>query len=64
MNGYDVVMFPCQGTPSGQATPTGATNLLNYANAGGRVFATHYSYAWLDPARPTIRSFRRSRIGI
>jgi hypothetical protein len=52
MNGYDVVMFPCQGTPGSQATATGATNLLGYANAGGRVFATHYSYAWLDPASP------------
>ncbi len=52
MNGYDVVMFPCQGGPTNQATPTGATNLLNYANSGGRVFATHYSYAWLNPAPP------------
>jgi hypothetical protein len=45
-------MFPCQGTPSNQATATGATNLLSYANAGGRIFSTHYSYAWLDPAAP------------
>jgi len=52
MNGYDVVMFPCQGNPNNQATPTGATNLLNYANAGGRVFATHFSFAWLEPATP------------
>jgi hypothetical protein len=52
MNGYDVLMFPCQGTPSGQATTAGAANLLNYANTGGRVFATHYSYAWLDPNTP------------
>jgi hypothetical protein len=52
MNNYDVIMFPCQGGPAGQATPTGATNLLNYADAGGRIFATHYSYAWLDPATP------------
>jgi hypothetical protein len=52
MNGYDVLMFPCQGTPSNQATPTGATNLLNYANSGGRVFATHFSFAWLEPAAP------------
>lgn len=49
---YDMVMFPCQGEPSGQATPVAATNLVNYANAGGRVFATHYSYAWLDPGAP------------
>ncbi|MGD0629008.1 MAG: Ig-like domain repeat protein [Terracidiphilus sp.] len=52
MNGYDVLMFPCQGGPDGQATPAGATNLLNYANTGGRVFATHYGYAWLDPSPP------------
>jgi hypothetical protein len=52
MNTYDVVMFPCQGDSTGQATPAAATNLLGYANAGGRVFATHYSYAWLDPASP------------
>lgn len=25
------------------------TNVQNYANSGGRVFATHYSYVWLDP---------------
>jgi len=52
MNSYDVLMFPCQGTAAGQASTAGATNLSNYANAGGRVFATHYSYAWLDPAAP------------
>ena len=52
LNSYDMVMFPCQGTASGQATATGATNLLNFATAGGRIFATHYSYAWLDPASP------------
>jgi len=52
LNSYDVVMFPCQGTPSGQANPAAAANLLNYANAGGRIFATHYSFAWLNPGVP------------
>jgi Bacterial Ig-like domain (group 3) len=52
MNGYDMVMFPCQGTPNGQTTPAGETNLVGYANAGGRIFSTHYSYAWLNPASP------------
>jgi hypothetical protein len=52
LNSYDVVMFPCQSAAAGQATPVAATNLLNYANAGGRVFATHYSYAWLNPNSP------------
>ena len=50
LNAYDMVMFPCQGTAASQASTTGATNLLNFAESGGRVFATHYSYAWLDPA--------------
>ncbi len=52
LNAYDMVMFPCQSVASGQATTTGATNLLNFAEAGGRIFATHFSYAWLDPAAP------------
>lgn len=52
LDDYDMVMFPCQGTASNQATATGATNLLNFANAGGRIFATHFSYAWLDPDSP------------
>jgi hypothetical protein len=52
INGYDMLMFPCQGSPSNQATATGATNLLAFANSGGRIFATHYSYAWLEPASP------------
>jgi hypothetical protein len=52
LNSYDMVMFPCQGTPSAQSTAVAATNLVNYANAGGRVFTTHYSYAWLDPDPP------------
>jgi hypothetical protein len=52
LNEYDMVMFPCQGEATGQATPTGATNLLNFATDGGRIFATHFSYAWFDPASP------------
>ena len=57
LNSYDMVMFPCQGSASGQATPTASTNLLNFAEAGGRVFATHFSYAWLDPASPYSAQF-------
>ena len=57
LNSYDMVMFPCQGGPDAQATPTAAANLLSYANAGGRVFTTHYSYAWLDPGTPFFSLF-------
>jgi len=51
LSGYDMVMFPCQG---GQYTQGNIplNNLLNYANAGGRIFATHYSYVYLDPNPP------------
>jgi hypothetical protein len=51
LDSYDMVMFPCQGSPYAQST-TELTNLLNYANTGGRVFTTHYSYDRLDPASP------------
>ena len=53
MNQYDVVMFPCQGSGSLTKSNAQLTNLLNFANAGGRVFATHYSYVWLDPDSPS-----------
>jgi hypothetical protein len=51
LDSYDVVMFPCQGNAYVQST-TKLTNLLNYANAGGRVFTTHFSFDRLDPAKP------------
>ena len=51
LDSYDMVMFPCQGSAYVQST-TELTNLLNYANAGGRVFTTHFSYDRLDPAKP------------
>jgi hypothetical protein len=51
LSNYDMVMFPCQGDAYDQST-TNLNNMLNYANAGGRVFATHYSYVWLDPSSP------------
>lgn len=51
LNGYDLVMFPCQG---GQFAPSsaGQTKMIDYANAGGRVFATHFSYVWLYDDAP------------
>lgn len=51
LNGYDMVMFPCNGGPVVKST-SALTNMLNFANAGGRIFATHYSYDWLDPQTP------------
>ncbi len=46
INQYDMVLFACQGS---QATKTAPQQqiIINYANAGGRIFATHYEYVWL-----------------
>ncbi|MGA9671648.1 MAG: MBG domain-containing protein, partial [Terracidiphilus sp.] len=49
LDGYDMVMFPCQGTATDSAVTTNnSKNIRSYANSGGRIFATHYSYVWLD----------------
>jgi len=49
---YDIVLLPCEG---GAHTKSSAAvqNMVNYANAGGRVFATHFSYVWTKPGWPT-----------
>jgi hypothetical protein len=60
INQYDMVFFPCQGDDDRanvgsetNGTPTTQqTNVINYTNAGGRVFATHYSYVWLFNDNP------------
>ncbi len=44
---YDMVYFPCQGAPYAKTAAEQAI-VINYANAGGRVFGTHYSYVWYD----------------
>jgi hypothetical protein len=52
LNQYDVLMLPCQGSSVGgveSGTP-GATELANFiafANAGGRIYSSHFSYAWM-----------------
>jgi len=46
LNEYDMVLFACEGDQYDKTTSE-LQNILNYANIGGRVFATHYSYTWL-----------------
>jgi hypothetical protein len=43
---YDMVFFPCQGAEYDKTVAQQQT-VINYANSGGRVFGTHYSYVWL-----------------
>jgi hypothetical protein len=48
---YDQIVLPCEGAPN----PKGAAyqqNLIAYANAGGRIFTTHYGYVWLYDDAP------------
>jgi hypothetical protein len=56
LNTYDLVMFGCQGTATDAIASTNANgalnNLVSYANTGGRIFATHYGYVWLDNIQP------------
>ena len=46
---YDMVLFPCKGDEYDRPTTpiNQQSNLISYANAGGRIFATHFSYTWL-----------------
>jgi hypothetical protein len=50
---YDVVILPCNGVPVTSAAgqypddDTYADNVSAYANAGGRLFTTHYGLTWL-----------------
>jgi hypothetical protein len=46
---YDAVILACEG---GEYTSRGTqyANLVDYANGGGRVFMTHFSYVWLQYA--------------
>jgi len=58
LNVNDVVLFSCEGQPTAYLdSSNGPTNLMNYLNNGGRVFASHYHFAWftdtnVSPANP------------
>jgi hypothetical protein len=48
---YDQIMLPCWGDQFTK-TSDALANLVRYANAGGRFFATHFSYTWLYQNSP------------
>ncbi|MGC4095297.1 MAG: hypothetical protein QM756_46710 [Polyangiaceae bacterium] len=50
MMAYDVILFPCEGGAVDKTSPgfTPYQNIIDYANAGGRAFMTHFSYSWLQ----------------
>jgi len=42
---YDIVLLSCEGAETANMNQS---VLLNYSAAGGRVFASHFHYAWFD----------------
>ena len=54
LNEHDVVILSCEGqettggTPGAPIDATAQGYLMSYANAGGRVFASHFQYSWLN----------------
>lgn len=47
LNDYDMVVWDCEGSELFEAASPRA-NLETYVNAGGRMFASHYSYTWIE----------------
>jgi len=45
---YDIVLLPCEGDEYLNEKPAASrNNVETYTNQGGRLFTTHYGYAWL-----------------
>jgi len=44
---YDVVMLPCEGTANYYEPKAQLSNLISYANSGGRIYTSHWSLEWL-----------------
>jgi hypothetical protein len=51
LNAYDAILFPCEGGEDDE-NAADQDRVISYANAGGRVFATHFSYVWLYNRAP------------
>lgn len=45
-------MLPCQGSPNYLKNAAQLANFIQYANSGGRIYASHYSYVWMNNNPP------------
>lgn len=52
LDDYDMVLFECVGDRQPKEEED-QKRIIKYANAGGRVFATHFSYVWLTDSDGT-----------
>jgi hypothetical protein len=48
---YDIAILECEGSEMRKPVAN-KMNAIEYANAGGRLFLTHYSYTWLFDVAP------------
>jgi hypothetical protein len=49
LNGYDVVLFACEGGQNlSNKTTAARQNVIDYTGIGGRVFASHWHNAWIE----------------
>src|SRR6185312_7183880 len=48
LNSHDMVVFDCEGSGHKVRAADPLSRVLAYATNGGRVFASHWSYEWLD----------------
>ena len=46
LKNYDIVVLSCEGSENPENKQAYYNNLLDYMNAGGKVFASHYHYVW------------------
>lgn len=46
LNQYDVLMLPCEGGQFNRNS-TQLANFVQFANAGGRVYGSHFAYVWM-----------------
>ncbi len=60
---YDLIMLPCDcgneffsGNWGVSQDEPGRVNLVNYANIGGRLFASHWAREWIDRVGPSLPS--------
>jgi hypothetical protein len=43
---YDIVILSCEGAETANISVMSQQALFDYANSGGRIFASHFHYAW------------------
>jgi hypothetical protein len=49
MKQYDIIINSCECSEYQTDKQASLGNMVDYANSGGRMFATHYHYYWIDP---------------